>query len=206
MNIQLKSLPEIQRKKKIISFVFALCFMRKETNDYLAVSLVHNKWTNIIGFSDHQTRRECICSLFRRKTFQAFPFSWCSTGTEHLQMPAHKEMPSSQRRKRQCYHQGKWQGTTLLDVRKKPLLSLFVVEQLIHVYLNEKCVWGKKETSLGLHCNISRKWGRSPSCPLGRSNFGQHLIPCACRKYTINFTQTENLDGGLECRTPPTYR
>lgn len=43
----------------------------------------------------------------------------------------------------------------LLNVRKNPL-SLFVVEQCIHMYLNEKCgVGGKKEISVGPHCNTS---------------------------------------------------
>lgn len=88
-------------------------------------------------------------------TFQAFPFSLCGTGTELLQMPAHKDMPSSQRRKWQCHHRGKWQGTILLNVRKNTL-SPSVVEERTHEYLNEKCgVRGKKEISLGLHCNTS---------------------------------------------------
>lgn len=129
--------------------------MRKDRKEYFAVSLVHNKGTNVIGCSAHQTRREFICSLRGWKHLPSLPFltvwyrNWASPNASpqrHAFFTKKKMTMSSQRQVARHI---------LLNVRKNTL-SPSVVEERTHEYLNEKCgVRGKKEISLGLHCNTS---------------------------------------------------
>jgi len=106
-----------------------------------SLSLLHNKETKVIGCSAHQTRTEFICSLHRWKILASIPF----VTVWHTKCQPTKKCLLCKEEKDNVIAKARSKAQFCLMLEKKPY-PFFVVEQCIHVYLNEK-MWcgGKKE-------------------------------------------------------------